>query len=284
MMPRFGAHAYTWIGEWDDETGQHAILQAASTGLDLLEIPLSNPTDFHASTVKRQLAKYGIEGVCTLVLPPHVHLPAKPKQALAFLKQALEQVDALGATFLGGVLYANVGTLTLQPPTKEERERCVQVLSEVAADAARRGITLGIEPVNRYESYMYNSVADVLTLIEAVGASNITLHLDTHHMNIEEQGFFEPVKHAGQRLSYVHASESDRGLVVGKGNVHWNEFFAGLAAINYRGPLVLESFATEAPSMIAAACLWHPSPYTPDQLVRDGIVFLREEAAKVGLP
>jgi D-psicose/D-tagatose/L-ribulose 3-epimerase len=209
-------------------------------------------------------------------------LPAAPERALAFLKLALEKVDALGATYLGGVLYASVGTMTLKPPTQQERDQCVQVLGEVAADAARRGITLGIEPVNRYETYVYNSVADTLALIEAIGASNLTLHVDTYHMNIEERGFFEPIKQAGQRLSYVHASESDRGLV-GMGNVHWDDFFAGLATINYRGPLVLESFAMVVRSMVAAICLWRPSPYSPQQLVGEGVAFLREKAAQAGL-
>jgi len=281
-MPKFGALAYLWIREWNDETGVYALRHAAAANLDLIEIPMPNPGIFNAVLAKRQLAEYGIEGVCSLVLPPYAHLPAAPERALAFLKLVLEKVDALGATYLGGVLYASVGTMTLKSPTQQERDQCVQVLGEVAADAARRGITLGIEPVNRYETYVYNSIADTLALIEAIGASNITLHVDTYHMNIEERGFFEPIRQAGQRLSYVHASESDRGLV-GMGNVHWDDFFAGLATINYRGPIVLESFATVVPSMVAATCLWRPSPYNPQQLVDEGVAFLREKAAQVGL-
>ncbi len=282
-MPTFASHAFVWVGEWTAETGLQAIRGAAAAGIDILEIPLLRPAEFDAALTKRQLADHGVRGAFSLVLPPHAHMPAHPREALDFLKQALEQVDALGATYLGGVLYANLGTLTRQPPTAAERETCANVLGEIAVDAAHRGITLGLEPVNRYETYLFNTAADTLALMDAIRASNVVLHLDTYHMNIEEQGFRDPIVLAGKRLGYIHLSESDRGLV-GKGNVRWDDVFAGLAAADYRGPLVLESFAAVNPDLIGATCMWRQVPYTGEQLAREGVAFLRAKAAAAGLP
>lgn len=281
-MPTIAAHAFIWIGEWNEQTGLEAIRGAAEAGVDLLEIPLLRPDEFDAALTKRQLADHGIAGACSLVLPPHAHLPAYPREAQAFLTGALDKVEALDATYLGGVLYANLGTLTRQPPTSEERATCAEVLGVVAADAARRGITLGIEPVNRYETYLYNTTSDTLALLDAIGADNVGLHLDTYHMNIEEQGFRTPIEQAGARLNYIHLSESDRGLV-GKGNVRWDDIFAGLAAIDYRGPLTLESFAAVNPDLIGATCMWRAPAYTGEQLAREGVAFLRAKAAEYHL-
>ena len=281
-MPTFGAHAFIWIGDWTSESGGQAIAAAARAGVNLIEIPMLRPERFDAALTKAQLEESGLGAICSLVLPQEAHLPAEPEAALAFLRLALDQVAGIGASFLGGVLYAHLGYLTGAPPTRAERATCARVLGEVAAYAAERGITLGLEPVNRYETYLFNTIADTLALIDAIGADNVTIHADTYHMNIEEPGFRRPLEAARGRLGCIHCSESDRG-VLGQGNVHWDEVFQGLKAIDYRGPLVLESFAAINPDLAGATCMWRTPSYTSDQLAREGMAFLRERAATVGL-
>lgn len=282
-MPTFAAHAFVWIGQWNERSGLAAIRSAAAAGIDILEIPLLRPEQFDAALVKRQLDEHGVAAAVSLGLPPDAHMPTQPERAVAFLKQVLDKVEQLGARYFTGALYANLGMLTRQPPTAAERATCADALREVAADAARRGVTIGLEPVNRYETYLFNTCADMLDLIDAIGADNVMLHLDTYHMNIEEQGFRAPIMRAGSRLGYIHLSESDRGLV-GKGNVNWDDVFAGLAEANYQGPLVLESFAGVNPDLLGATCMWREAPYTGEQLAREGVAFLRAKAAAAGLP
>jgi D-psicose/D-tagatose/L-ribulose 3-epimerase len=281
-MPKFGALAYTWVGTWNKETGRKAIEKAAQAGLDLLEIPLVNAGQFDADLTGRQLAAAGIEGVATLALPKEAHLPTNPKGAAEFLKLAIDKVEQMGGNHLSGVLYGNAGTLVGRPPTRAERDTCAAVLAEIAAYAEQRRITLAIEPINRYETYLFNVVEDVLALIDQVGAPNLKLHLDTYHMNIDEHGFYEPTKLAGNRLIYVHASDSDRGTV-GEGNVRWDDFFRALSEINYEGPLVLESFSSVVPEMIAVSCMWRPSRVGIDEMVSRSLRFLRDKAFSYGL-
>ncbi len=281
-MPIFGAHAFIWIGEWNAETGSQAIAAAGRSGVDLIEIPMLKPDEFDAKRHRRELADAGLASVCSLVLPPDAHAPAEPQRAKDFLKRALDQVAEVGSPFLGGVLYGNLGTLTGAAPTDRERETCAEVLRDAAAYAAERDITLGLEPVNRYETYLYNTIADTLLLIDAIGAPNVTIHADTYHMNIEEPNFRDPLAQAGKRLGCIHLSESDRG-VPGQGNVHWDDCFAGLKAADYTGPLILESFAAINPDLAGATCMWRKPTYTSDQLVKEGVAFLREQAALVGL-
>ncbi|MDP9366384.1 MAG: sugar phosphate isomerase/epimerase [Chloroflexota bacterium] len=281
-MPTFGAHAFIWVGDWTGETGAEAIAAAARAGLDVLEIPLLRPERFEAELTRAQLEDAGLGAICSLGLPREAHMPAHPEAALAFLRLALDRVAALGATFLGGVLFGHLGYLTGAPPTPEERSTCARVLREVAAYAADRGITLGLEPVNRYETYLFNTIADTLSLIDAIGAPNVTVHADTYHMNIEEPGFRRPLEQAGGHLGCIHCSESDRG-VPGQGNVHWDEVFQGLKAIDYGGPLVLESFAAINPDLLGATAMWRTPSYTSDQLAQEGMAFLRARAAAIGM-
>jgi D-psicose/D-tagatose/L-ribulose 3-epimerase len=250
--------------------------------VDLIEIPLLRPQEFDPVLTKQQLADNGIGAACSLGLPRTIHLPLHPQEATDFLHLALDKVANVGATMLSGVLYGHLGYLTGAPPTQEERDTCARVLQEVAGYARQRGITLGLEPVNRYETYLFNTVRDTLALIDAIGADNVIVHADTYHMNIEEAGFKQALVEAGPRLGYIHMSESDRG-VPGQGNVHWDEVFDGLAEIGYRGPLALESFAAVNPDLAGATCMWRTPYYTSEQLAREGMAFLREGAARVGL-
>ena len=281
-MIRYGAHAFVWIGDWTLSTGNHAIEQAGETGFDFIEIPLLKPASFDAKAHREALKGAGIEATCSLVLPKDVHMPAHPEKAKAFLTGALEQVEALGSTYLGGCLAYSLGTLTGYPPTKEERDTVVGVLGEVAEDARARGITLALEACNRYETYLYNTLADTRDTILAVGADNLKLHADTYHMNIEEEGFYTPFVETADVLDYVHMSESHRGLV-GSGTVNWDEVWRGLKDAGFGGSLVLESFAAINPDLAAATCLWRPPNESSAVLAGEGLKFLKEGAAAHGL-
>jgi D-psicose/D-tagatose/L-ribulose 3-epimerase len=281
-MVKFGAHSFLWIDEWTTEKGNYAIASTGRLGFDLIEMPLLKPAEFDAASHKKALAQAGIEGRTSLALPAEVHLPFYPKEALAFLLSALEKVEAVGSTFLGGCIAYSLGVFTNEPPKPAERQVVVDVIGEVALDAKKRGITLGFETVNRYESYLYNTLADGRDTIKAIGADNLVLHPDVYHMNIEEEGFYQPFVDCADVLGYVHISESHRGLV-GTGTVNWEEVFRGLADAKYQGALTLESFTAINPDLMAATKLWRPPRQPSEVLAGEGLKFMRARAEQFGL-
>ncbi len=281
-MVRLGAHAFVWIGEWTTESGNRAIEQAAEVGFDFIEIPMLNPASFDVNSHREALKVAGLGATCSLTLPKEAHMPHNPQGAKSFLLAALDKVAELGSTYLGGCPPYALGTLTGQPPTSEELQTIVDCLIEVAAEAKQRGITLGIEACNRYETYVFNTLADARNVILRIDADNVKLHGDTYHMNIEEEGFFSPIVETADVLDYVHMSESHRGLV-GTGTVQWDDVWRALAEVQFKGSLVLESFTAINPELAAATCLWRPPNQPPAVLARDGLAFLKSNAAKYGL-
>lgn len=284
-MPRFGAHAFVWIPEWTTETGNYTIREAAKHGFDFLEIPLLEPETFDAESHLQVIEEVGIDVVASLVLPKEAHMPTQPEKAKTFLISAMDKLVAIGGNYLCGCIAYSLGTLTGKPPTEEERQIVVDTLTEVCKEAEDRGITLALECCNRYETYLYNALEDgqdTVLQIRKNGMKNIELHGDTYHMNIEEEGFYKPIKACAETLSYMHLSESHRGLV-GSGTVNWDEVFRGLADINYTGALVLESFANINPALAAATCLWRPPNRSPEVLASEGLSFLRAKANQAGL-
>ena len=281
-MPTYGAHAFVWIGDWNTESGNHAIASAGQVGFDFIEIPLLKPETFDAASHRAALNTAGISATCSLVLPRDAHMPHQPEKAKTFLIAVLEKMEQMGSTYLAGCVGYSLGTLTGTGPTAAERQAVIDTLGEVTAEAKKRGITLALEACNRYETYMYNTLADTRDTILAIGADNLKLHADTYHMNIEEEGFYNALVDTADVLDYIHMSESHRGLV-GSGTVIWDQVWRGLADANFTGKLVLESFAAINPDIAAATCLWRPPNQGPEILATEGLAFLKAGAVQHSL-
>ncbi|MEI6948897.1 sugar phosphate isomerase/epimerase [Paraflavisolibacter sp. H34] len=281
-MVKFGASILSWIPKWTPEGGLYAIQKTAAAGFDLLEISLPSSLELDAATVKKQLDRSGIEGRCSLILPKDCHLPLYPEKGLRHLKGALDKVAEMGGNFLGGVLYGAIGAFSGEPCTAHEKALLRQVFTEVAAYAGQRGITVALEPINRYETYVLTSAAETLELVRSTGAANLALMLDTFHMNIEENSFYHPVVQAGNRLRYLHMTENDRGML-GEGNVRWDDLFRGLAQGGFNGCLVLENFSSELAELVGPTSLWRTSRYNSEDLATGSLRFMQEKAKQWGL-
>lgn len=118
-------------------------------------------------------------------------------------------------------------------------------------------MTLGPEICNRYEVNVVNTARDALALADDIGSDTVMIHLDTYHMNIEEDDFVTPVKEVGDRLGYVHIGENHRGYL-GSGHLDFESFFGALADVDYRGPLTFESFSSAvlAPGLSNDLAIW----------------------------
>jgi D-psicose/D-tagatose/L-ribulose 3-epimerase len=275
-VPKYGAHTFLWIDEWTTEKGNRAIAATGKAGFDFIEISFLRPDEFDAPAHKKALAAAGIEATGSLVLPEWAHMPEDPEKAQQFLSTALEKLEAVGGIYLGGCIAFALGKFT------GERQVVIDTLGVVAEEAKRRGITLGIEVVNRYESNLYNTLADARQTILAIGADNVKVHADTYHMLYEEEGLYKPLVECADVLGYVHMSDNHRGLL-GSGTVNWDEVFRGLADANYSGPMVVKSFPAVNPDLAAAIKLWRPPKESSEFLATEGLKFLREGAAKYGL-
>ena len=101
-------------------------------------------------------------------------------------------------------------------------------------------------------------------------------------MNIEEKGYAQSIRNARKHLRYIHLSESDRG-VPGTGTIDWDAIFAALAETEFDGDMVIESFVTLPPEIARALSVWRPVADSADQVLREGVPFLRNLAERHGL-
>lgn len=281
-MIRFGMHSSLWTASWIPDAVEALAADAARHGLDVIEIPLLAPEAIDVGHSVAVLRDHGLQPTCSLGLPLEVTAPLHPDRAQAFLMPALEVAHALGSNTLSGVTYATIGYTSGQPPTDREYDNIATALRPVARRATELGMTLGLEPCNRYETHLVNTAEQAVRLIERVGEPALMIHLDTYHMNIEEKGFASGIRAAGEHLRYIHLSESDRG-VPGTGTVDWEGTFAALAETGFAGDMVIESFVTLPPEIAEALSVWRPVADSAEQVLREGVPFLREIASRHGL-
>lgn len=255
-----GVHALVWVGGWSKDQCREAIKNSAEAGYGLIEIPALDPKSIDVEHTKATLKEFGLKGACSLGLSFDADINNEDseiaKRGEARLMDALNVVEQLGGNYLGGVIFSALGKYKF-PPTKKARDNAVAALKRLAIAAQAKGITLGLEPVNRYESNLLNTGSQALEMIKDIGEPNVVVHLDIYHMNIEEQDLVSPVLEAGDKLGYVHIGASHRGPL-GTGNIDFDSFFGALAKIGYKGTITFESFSSTvvAPDLSSTLGIW----------------------------
>jgi D-psicose/D-tagatose/L-ribulose 3-epimerase len=259
-MNQIGIHAMVWVGTWGPAECRLAVENSRAAGFDLLEIPLLDPSSVDVVSTRRTLDDAGLQATCSLGLSFEADISSEDPEIVArgerLLEDALSAANGLGSRYLTGVLYGALGKYSTWP-TARGRANSIAVLRRLAEHAASVDVTLGLEVVNRYESNLINTAEQALLFIDEIGASNVKVHLDTYHMNIEEADFRQPVLACGDRLGYVHVGESHRGYM-GTGTVDFPQLFGALAEIGYAGPITFESFssAVVAPELSRTLAIW----------------------------
>ncbi|RWB97805.1 sugar phosphate isomerase/epimerase family protein [Mesorhizobium sp.] len=281
-MHGFGVHTSMWTMNWDRAGAEKAIAASVKYGMDFIEIALLNAPAVDAAHTRALLEKHNLPAVCSLGLPERAWASVRPDAAIEHLEVAIDKTAEMGALALSGVIFGGIGERTGLPPTEKEYDNIAHVLTVAAKHAKKCGIELGIEAVNRYENHLINTGAQAVWMVEKVGADNIFVHLDTYHMNIEEKGAANGILAARDHLKYIHLSESDRGTP-GTGNCPWDEIYATLAAIGFKGGLAMESFINMPPEVSYGLSVWRPVAKDEAEVMGNGLPFLRNKARQYGL-
>ena len=276
---KFGMNTLIYTGEFGDgHTSLFPGLKAM--GYDGVEIALGAKGDFDTGKMLASLEENGLvcSSICGLYGPGRDMRGSDAESirgGIEYTKDCIDVASELKADLVVGPMYSWVGRANLE--TEEDRKSqwalVVDGLKESCEHAEKKGISLGLEPLNRVETDFINIADDALRMVSDVGSDRLGLHLDTFHMSHEEKNSAEAIRRAGKHLFHVHASENDRGTP-GTGQVPWDALADALADINYDRWVVIESFTPEVKVIAKAASIWRPTEKDADTLARKGLQFL----------
>jgi D-psicose/D-tagatose/L-ribulose 3-epimerase len=280
-----GCHGSVWTGTFDVDGMRLAVSKTREAGFDLIEIPLMDPEGLDVEATRKVLEEHDLAATASLGLRADIDISSEDPEVVArgeaHLGTCLEVLSEVGGTHLVGVIYCAMQKY-FAPASDLGRQHSIDTIGRLASRAEQLGIRLGIEVVNRYESNLLNTSRQAVEYVKAVDSDNVSVHLDTYHMNIEEPDMFSPVLTAGSRLGYVHIGESHRGYL-GSGTVDFGGFFRGLAHVGYDGPVVFESFSSAVvhEDLSLMLGIWRNLWSDSEDLAAHANAFIRNELTSV---
>lgn len=279
-MPRtIAVNTWVWTSPLTDDTLEPLARTAARMGYDALELPLESIGDWDPLRARAVLDGLGMGAVVVGAMGPGRSLLARAGDVAAtqdYLRACLDAAAVLGASVVAGPFYAPTG-VTWRMDEAERAEVVGELrdnLAPLAREAAAIGVTLAVEPLNRYETSVLNTVAQSLDALAPLLGAGVGLALDTYHLNIEEKRPADAVRAAGAAIAHVQVCGSDRGAV-GDDHTDWPEMLRALDDAGYRGALGLESFTGENATIAVAASVWRPLAASQDDLAARSIAHLR---------
>ena len=249
-------------------------------GFDLIEFGVEGTGDLdytRASEIARDLGLGA--SVCAAMGPDRdlIHPDESIRKSSAeYVRHCVDAAEVLGGAPVIGPLYSSVGRCWQQTPDERAKDLDILVtqLKALSKYAGDRGVTLAVEPLNRFETSFLNLAEQAIEVVDRVDHPSCGILLDTFHMNIEEKSIGDAIRAAGPRLKHLHTCENDRGAP-GSGHVPWNEVAEACRDIHFDGPFVIESFTSAVKSIARAAAIWRSFAPSQDALAQDGLRYLR---------
>jgi len=274
----FGASTFIWASPFSNAT-LDLVDHVKAMGFDIIEICVEDVATIDTAAIRPRLARAGLKATVCGAFGPDRDLssddPAIRANALAYIAACGRIAAELDSDIVVGPMYAAVGkTRMLDPPERQRQWRLAVDNLRRAADSVPAGVRLAIEPLNRFETDLVNTVDQGLRMVADVERPNVGLLLDTFHMNIEEKDIPAALRRAGPHIFEFHACSSDRGTP-GEDHLPWPEIAAALEQAGYRGPVVIEAFTPEIREIARAVSIWRPLAASQDALAGDGLRHLK---------
>lgn len=262
MNIKYGMHYIYWQTDLQCKSYVPYVAKVKQLGFDVLELGdylILNLSDEEVDELASAAREYDVELSIGLDPPQDSSLTAMEKESrdrgVLFYEKVMPRLKKLGIRCLGGNLLNGVPLLPSSEYASREWEYGIDSIRRIADRAAEYGIGINIEICNRYESHILNTAAQGTKFVQETGRDNVKILLDTFHMNIEEDSFYDAFTVAGKYLGHVHLGENHRRLP-GRGHLPWNEIRDGLKAADYHGIMTMEPLVSSGDELGDCCRVW----------------------------
>lgn len=245
-MFKYSYSALVYFGE-EPQIGIKRVAEAGYDGIELI----GEPDYYDVKQVNKLCADYGLKvsSICSIYDNTRdlVHPDARVRaNALEYMKKLSDFTASVQCNMMIAQPTA-VGKPEALAEDATEHAWAIEGFRAASEYAAKNNVTLCLEPINRYESYMLNSIKQGLAWVKEVGMPNFALMGDTFHMNIEDPNIADAIRMAGEKLVHLHVAETTR-QAPGYGHMDYKAILQALKDIQYDGYITFELLpATQDP-------------------------------------
>ena len=280
MDVKFGVNTQVWFAGFSSRNFD-VVPKVAKLGFDVIEISFVDPEPpFDPKELRRRTDDAGLGvAMCGYLSADRDIASRDPRvveKGIAYFAGAARTAEVLGARIFCGPLYAELfrGRWLSEAERRAEWERGVAGLKQAGRICADHGLTIALEPLNRFETDFLNTARDAVRLVQDVGSLHVKIHLDTFHMNIEEKSLGTAIREAAGYLVHFHCCGNDRGAP-GSEHVPWQEVGSALKDISYKGVIAIEGFNPGDTDLANGGKIWRPVAPSQDAVAVEGLRFLR---------
>lgn len=272
-MNKLGIFVNFWEQSWAIDY-RYYIDKMVRLGFDILEFqaqPLLDMTDEECRSVKKYADERGIKLSYSLGLNPRYDISSRDAEVrqggVKYLSDIVRKIAVMEGELFSGVTFVGWGIPDhfVDERGKEDMLcRSADSMRKVMKVAEKEGVTVCCEAVNRFESPLINTAEEALRYADSVNSPNLGIHLDTYHMNIEEDNIGAAIRLVGNRLRHFHTGENNRNIP-GRGHLDWEEIFRALSDIGYRKDIVSEPFLQMGGEVGYDIRVWRPMLKNPTE-------------------
>ena len=245
-----------------------SMVKAAACGYDGIELALRSAGQIDRRAIGRLLRRQGLG--CPAISTGQVsagsnlYLTARDPSRRAEVIRVFRDLIDLAGEFGAMVNIGRARGFVEAGETLAETEaRFTDAVRELATHAQTQGVTLVLEPVNRYEINFINSLEQGAELLRKVGAPNLALMPDLFHMNIEDRTLGGELERFAAHVAYVHFADSNR-LAPGQGHTDFAAVFASLKRMRYDGWISVEILPLPDPDTAARQAIDYLRPFVEE--------------------
>ncbi len=231
------------------------IKKASEIGYEAVELHIRHPENIDADAVRHACDTYKVEvssigtglgyGMDRLSLSDSN--PAVRRQAVERLKGHISLASKWNCLVIIGLMKGQIKDCG----SREEYEKNVmEALQECVDYAESRQVLIVLEAINRYESDVLNTLQETTAFIREFDTDYLKLHIDTFHMNMEENSIPASMLEVRDYIGHVHAADNNR-LYPGNGFFDFKTFLDTLKVIDYQGDIALECTGLPRPDEAA---------------------------------
>ncbi len=239
---------------WDDLAA--AFHEAKELGYDAIEIFAPDGSTVDRNELRELINQTGLEvaavgtgaGMVIHKLQLTDTSPQKQQEARRFIRDIID----FGADFNAPAIIGSMqGRFDPEEGKEIAFDRLEEALIELGAYAAQKNVPLIYEPLNRYETNLFNLFAEAAQFLRDRKIKNVVLLADLFHMNIEESDIAAAFREGAELCGHIHFVDSNR-QAAGFGHLDFSPIAKALTDINFNGYISAEAFPMPTPSECAA--------------------------------
>ncbi|PLT34473.1 sugar phosphate isomerase/epimerase [Bacillus sp. V5-8f] len=268
-----------WI--FGDESLEDSLIRLKKYGYQGVELA-GEPDSIDLTETKKLLSEYGLvcSSICGIYSPERDLSSSNEKireNAIQYVKKCIDLAKNLNASTVI-VVPTCVGKLSPETSVEQEWNHALSSVKEVAPYAKEQNITLVIEALNRYETYLVNNLNLALRFVEEINHESVKMMADLFHMSIEERDNIEILTKILPHLGHVHIADNTREAA-GLGQTDFKPVISFLKEKNYNGYITMEFLPAVSNPYVASGL--HGESNIFDDFTEQSIKHMKELAAQV---